>query len=262
MKNADVVLKFLTFLGLDFTEAQIYFDLVDKGGLTVLEISKESKLPRTTIYRIVDRLKGIGVIEEVLKFNKKVLYPVGTHKLEMLVKEQEDKVKFLKETLPQIQSLITYNTSISQPGTKVLMYKGVEGIKQMVWNTLKAKSEIVGYSFRSLSEIVGEDFAKKWEEEILIRRIKFRDIISDSYIESVKNVGMVISSFPNTYIQTKYLSKDIVDISYQSDIYDEVLSFYSWHENEVWGVEIYNEKIAKFQKQIFEVLWKEAKNFG
>ncbi|EKD96520.1 MAG: hypothetical protein ACD_24C00009G0001 [uncultured bacterium] len=43
------------------------------------------------------------------------------------------------------------------------------------------------------------------------------------------------------------------------DIYNDVLALYNWHKGEVFGVEIYNDKITAMQKQIFEVLWKMAK---
>lgn len=43
------------------------------------------------------------------------------------------------------------------------------------------------------------------------------------------------------------------------DIYNDVIGIYSWHEGEVFGVEIYNEKVATMHKQLFEIVWKIAK---
>ena len=36
------------------------------------------------------------------------------------------------------------------------------------------------------------------------------------------------------------------------------LLFYNWYEGEVFGVEIQNEKIAAFQKQLFNIVWQMA----
>ena len=56
----------------------------------------------------------------------------------------------------------------------------------------------------------------------------------------------------------RYLSPEVVDISVQMDIYNDTLAIYSWHEDEVFGVEIHNKKIADMQRQIFEALWNSA----
>src|SRR5690606_24790627 len=144
MQSLDVVIKFLSYLGLDFDESKVYLTLLDKGPMTVLQISRATKISRTNVYRIADKLKEGGFLEEKVD-SKKLLYPVGMHKLEMLVKEQENRAEFLRNILPDIATIIPAATSMSQPDTKVLFYRGVEGIKQMVWNTLQANNECVGY---------------------------------------------------------------------------------------------------------------------
>ncbi|MBI5452275.1 hypothetical protein HY945_02345 [Candidatus Gottesmanbacteria bacterium] len=42
------------------------------------------------------------------------------------------------------------------------------------------------------------------------------------------------------------------------DIYNEIVSIYHWHEGEIFGVEIYNEKVANMQRQLFEMVWRMA----
>ena len=56
-----------------------------------------------------------------------------------------------------------------------------------------------------------------------------------------------------------YLPQSILAIPHQTDIYNEVVSFYSWNEGEVWGTEIYNAKVANMQRQLFELAWEKAK---
>ncbi len=163
--------------------------------------------------------------------------------------------------MPEISKYLSATTSISQPGTKVLLYQGSEGIKQMAWNTLKAYRECVGYSFRYFPEIVGEEFAKKWQDEFSIRHLRFRDLVSDTYLASVKEYEKKISY--NEYnFKTRYIPPNILDITHQVDIYNDVVAYYGWYNEEPYGVEVYNTQISKMQKQIFEIIWNVAEEMS
>jgi hypothetical protein len=47
-------------------------------------------------------------------------------------------------------------------------------------------------------------------------------------------------------------------ITISQDIYDDVVAYLSWRDNEVFGIEIYNRNIANNQRHFFEKLWKQA----
>lgn len=261
MKNFDILLKFLSNLGISFEESQIYFTLVNQGPITVLEISRLTKISRTNVYRLVEHMAEKGLVEEQLKANKKLIVPAGPHKLELMVKEQESKADSLRKLMPELSEILATNESISQPGTKILMYRGSEGIKQMVWNTLKANKEVVGYTFRVLSEIVGKEFEELWRSEFIRKNLIFRDLISDAYTSSVveHNEG---DKYPRTNFQSKYIPPTVLNINHQCDIYNDVVSYYTWREDEIFGVEIYNKKIADTQKQLFNLAWEKAETLN
>ena len=43
------------------------------------------------------------------------------------------------------------------------------------------------------------------------------------------------------------------------DVYNNVVAYYHWQGDETFGVEIYNDRVAEFHKQMHNVLWKMAK---
>ena len=43
------------------------------------------------------------------------------------------------------------------------------------------------------------------------------------------------------------------------DVYNDVISYYYWEGDTTFGVEIYNERIAQFHKQMHDLTWKIAK---
>ena len=257
MKDIQTLIKFLSNLGLNFEQSKIYLTLMENGGQTILQVSRNSKISRTNVYRHTEELKKRGLVEEISKDDKKILLAVGADRLELLIKEEESKVEFLKKVLPELSKFLTTTSSVSQPGVRVTLYQGQDGLNQLFWNATKATKEIVGYSFKHHSEIMGGEFAKKWNDELSIKNLKFRDLVSDTYLASVKEHENKMNYHKYSFI-TRYVPSNILDISQQFLIYSDVILYYGHHEEEPYGIEIQNSKIAKMQKQIFEIIWNVA----
>ena len=54
------------------------------------------------------------------------------------------------------------------------------------------------------------------------------------------------------------MPEKIVKIHLNIEIYNDVVAYYYWQDDEIFGVEIYNERVAELQKQIHDVLWNMA----
>ena len=249
--------KFLQQLGLSPEEERIYSTLVELGSATVLAIARAASVNRTTTYRLLEKLKASGLVEEMVDEHKSIFRVSGSHMLEQAVRAKEAESKLLRDLLPSISPLISSVGQNQQPGTKVLFYRGSEGIKQMIWNVLKAKNEVVGYTYRSVWEITGLKFAHDWYREFKERQLHFKDIYSDAYLFG-KNPPEIIEHKEN--FASRYVPASLLDINHQEDIYNDVIGLYNWYEGEVFGVEIYNEKIAAMHKQLFEIVWKLGSN--
>ena len=118
---------------------------------------------------------------------------------------------------------------------------------------LKTKGEFCGYTFRAWEEIVGDKYVSEFYEKFLENGFSGREIYSQEYLKSRKALPYTGLQWKNW--QTRYLDPKIVNVAHQMDIYNDVVAIYNWHEGEIFGIEIYNTKIATMQKQIFEVLW-------
>lgn len=248
---------FLLKLGISNEETAIYLILSQRGILTPLEIARATSINRTKVYRLLERMKEKGLVEEIIDVFRKKAKAAGIEHLALLVKEQEEKAAFLTTQLPTISNLLRGNTSLSQPGTKVLFYRGKEGIRQQIWNTLRTKEEAVGYTYRPVAELIG-DYYYEWRNEWIKRKLFFRDIINPDYLLYKKGVTDSLTH-PADSFATRIIPPKILLINHQIDIYNEVVSYYNWYEGEIFGVEIYNQKIAIMQKQLFEIVWKLAK---
>lgn len=249
------ICQFLQNLGFSQSEANIYSVLIFFGKLTTLEISKAVNLPRTSVYRLVGSLKQKGVVEEIIDDHKSFFIPAEISKLENLIRKKEKEITEIKTLFPQMSALLSQNANHYDQNTKVLFYRGKEGMKQMLWNILKTEDLFRGYSYCTPVETTGPDFALEWALEFQSRGLLGRDFYSDLYLKSARDFPYP-KEISWKFWESKYISPKILGIDHQIDIYNDVLAFYTWHDREIFGVEIHNQKMANLQKQIFDVLWK------
>ncbi len=256
--------EFLKDLGFSSEERGIFIALTQLGTTTILELSRHTNISRTQIYRLVEELQKKGLVEEIIDEYRTLVKAINIDQLEFLVTEQQKKAEHLKKIFPQVQELILANVGQNQADTRIQFYRGERGIKQMGWNLLRAKNEILGYTYRKYQDIVGPDFYEQLFTELALKKIQFRDIYSDQYVQSVGNMHEQIKKqyqLPplfHSLNHSRYIPSNKLDIEYQTDIYNDVVAYYNWYEGEIFGVEIYNAKIARFHRQVFELIWQQS----
>jgi len=261
---AEKVRGLLGEIGLSGEEMVIYVVLLEKGVMSALEVSKVSGITRTQVYRLLERMKEKGVVEEIVDEHRTLSKAVSVDRLERLFREKVRLLGEVEKSLPQIREMLTGVMSMDQPETRVKFYRGKQGISQMVWNVLEAREEVVGYTFRSFEVAVGKKLQGEFYEEMKLNGLKMRDVYSEEYVNSFGGIDKFVALMPSIpdsirkQIVSRYVPPTILAVECQSDIYNDVVSFYNWYEGEVFGVEIYNPKVAKLQKQLFELVWAQA----
>lgn len=253
------VISFLNKLGLTKESSDIYLALLGKTAQTAGQLAAVTKIPKTTIYRRIEELIKLGLVEKKIEEYKKEYFASPADILRLLVIKKEQEARELTEEFPLISKMLITEAQNTDPETKVLYYRGKSGIQQMLWNALKTnKYGLVGYTYRTLTDIVGGDFAKQWNDEFVNRGFTARDLYSIEFIKSKKDPKKQEEGNWGAW-KSRYIDPKILDIKHQLDIYNDVVGIYNWHEGDVFGVEIYNAKVADMQRQIFEVLWKLGK---
>lgn len=257
-KKRQFIIKYLNKLGFDATEAALFLTLSENGPMTILQASRTAHIERTKLYRIAEGLSQRGLIEEQIDHRKRVLQAVDLHTIELLINEQELSSVFLKDYFSAFsRTLQTLSAKQSSP-TKVLFYRGKEGIKQMLWNELDTRD--IGYAmvYKIFEMFVGEKFFVKWVEEFQRRNIRYQElrteIFDQSFEESPKRLDFRIEG-----IDIRYLSSIQLPITHSMSIYNNVVAMYNWWEGEIFGVEIYNQQIADMQRIFFKTFWEKAK---
>lgn len=253
--DTDAIRQYFAKLGLEAEIADLYLALHAHGPQTISELSRSSKVERTRIYRLIDDLLASNLVEVESHYKRGIIKAAPIANLHILITQKEQEVKALHDELGLIEQVLARN-SLSSPATRVQFYHGREGIRQMLWNELRASGEILGYSNRIIEEAVGKKFTERWIDEFEARNLACRLVVDDNFVASWKaGLDAMVTNRRVTGMQYHYVPSDTFHLTHLCDIYDNVVAYYHWKDGEVFGVEIYNQEIVDTQRQFFEMLW-------
>lgn len=123
-------LKPLTDTGLTEHDARVYLTALSLGPTTILKISRESGVKRTTIYSVVESLKQKGLISIEPRGFKQVYVAEDPTKLESVL---ESRKQVLHGKLPELSAL--YNLHGGESVVKY--YEGLESVKNVYESMLR-----------------------------------------------------------------------------------------------------------------------------
>lgn len=250
-KQTDSIESILLKFGLEDSEAKIFQFLLKTGPCSISKISNELKIPRTSVYRAIEKLQVTLLVKEVISSNGKLYEAGDTKELDLIIKQREEELINLKSSLKDLSSISKKLQTPDIAKTKVLSYKGIEGLKQITWNSTKASKEVRIMELSTMSAFLDYGFSERARTEFLLNKV---------YVKELTNLEQLgdyteITQFVTDYWECRNIPKDLFEIKFEILIYNNVYVMYSYQENDIVGVEIYNQKLADMQKEIFDYLW-------
>lgn len=244
----DSLKKNLKTLGLTEEEINIYITALEQGSITVLELARRTKIPRTTVYLLIDSLTEKGLISLTAQGKKKLYVPASPEYLVKMARtkheELEKTVGSLTDELPQLQAL--FNLSHQKP--KIRYYEGVEEVKKIYEDTLTAEKIYVHCMSQSAILTMGE-YLEKYFVRVIRRMIHTKEMVSDTpedrkYQHEYSTSRNKIICLPKKYqTNTDYL------------IFGDTVAFVTYKNSVPVGVVISDPEIAHFERVRFEIIW-------
>lgn len=230
--------------------------MIASDVLNLTQISKSTGIPRSTVYRICDRLVKRKLAEVVIDHRGRKVRAVDSQTLDYLIQDKEKEFNTRKDALEELKRFLEI-TVRNLPMTQLRYYKGRDGMKQLIWNTLRAEKSIVGYSVYGRRDIVGQKFIEKYVVEFKRRNLVDKVLVNKQILPDAKRALREVHQQSTDHIRV--VNDTSFYISGDTYIYNNIYAVNFWDENEIIGVEIENPEIAKVQQSIFENLWKKAK---
>src|SRR3989338_1905125 len=166
----------LKAFGFDDKKAKIYLAGLELGPTTVLELSRRTRLPRTTLYPILEEMRR----QSYFKFGKQKRRSVYIAEAPAtLAKQIHAREKMFNETVVKLEAL----RGTVREGAGVMLYEGSEGFRQL-WQKI-FKSGVKEYRILTsgvgMLEFVHEPYlVKRIIAERVRRGIKSRQLLVDS----------------------------------------------------------------------------------
>lgn len=163
---ADNLIKSLQMYDLSSDESKMYLHLLRNGRMSVLQISKNLKIARTKIYRLIDKLASKGMIIERVEGYGRKFEAAPYEKLRDILETKESEVEMLQVSAPQLFNQLAALQMRADEELKVLHYQGVEGLKQVTWNSTKVQDPVFRiYEVGLMHDLVDKGFAEKCRKE-------------------------------------------------------------------------------------------------
>ncbi len=235
-------------IGFSDKEEKVYLALLELGKATVVEISKKARVERTNVYRILDKLLNIPLIQKLVIGKKTEWSALHPRYLKNYVQKQKMAVL---EIFPELEAI--YNLNEEKP--KLSYFEGNDRLAEMVLqivNETKRGGTILSFS------VPGATFSyfgnKKFSKAMALRvskQITSKIVIPDiSEVPSYK-LGM---DFKN-WREIKLVDREKYPFKSSFNIWNNKIAIMTV-KSQPMGVIIEDKDISDTLRSIFEVVWR------
>lgn len=256
MTTSVSISRFLNSLGFDTETRAIYTSLWNNGAQTISGLSRSSNVERTKIYRLLPKLQEAGLIEMDQEYAREIVRPVSPERLQELLSDRQEQLQTAQRSLP---ALIAQYADNQTDSSRVNVYRGTSGVKQLLWNETKAKSDILSVLQEPMQSTAGKAFFERWVAKCNEKGLKNRGVVGENFEQSRNrwyetHVNERLAHWDGRIIDARTFS-----IDHNVVIYDDTVAYFSWNPKNTFGVEIHDPTVAQTQRQFFELLWNIAK---
>lgn len=265
MNNNDLS-NIFSKIGISNKEASVYITLLKLGGAYPSKIAEETKINRSTVYKILLDLSIKGLVNEIERKNKIYYQVESPNKLLKFAKKQVDlangQLKNINKIMPDLDGI--HAMFLNKP--KIFYFEGLSGILSIYEDHITTTKKYKMLAFANATEL----------ENILPKQF-FAYYIKTKNKLKITTRGIITGSEKNnTFIERMYASynKDMIpktkivptgNFSFKGEltIYKENrISIVNLNKQHLTGIIIEDEAIFNMMTMLFELSWNGAENYN
>lgn len=240
------IVEKLILLGFSEREARVYLALLHVGPTTTSRLIRETSIPSSKIYDVLERLEDKGFATYIISRGKKEFSATAPGSITVLIKEKE---RLAQEVLPTLDAL--YREHREEAIGEV--HKGKQGIKAVFESILKERQEwlVLGGSGKGIRTL--PYYLPHFYDELYRNRIRTRILFVDT--PDTREQAAELQRYDT--ISTKFLPKSIRNLMVTFIFADYVFNIPITQTTEVkpFGLLIKSKEIAEGQRDYFNWLW-------
>lgn len=242
-------------LGLTKGEIKVYLALNKLGESTVGPIGSESKVSKSKIYDILEKLISKGLVGYIIKEGKKHFVTNDPKMISCFIAKKEDDLEAIKKEADSLISELLLQRQIGKPKKIAEIYEGFHG--------LKAIREELMTEFKSGDTLlvlgapkVANDRWEGWLLDFHRKRCKNNVGMRIIYNADAKDYGSVRTKMART--QVRYLPNHLVSPNW-IDIFPSAIML-GIVSPITLAIVIRNKELVESFRSYFDVMWKVSTN--
>jgi len=249
--------KTLSQAGLSEKEAAVYEALLSTGKVGMGKLVAKLPFKRANTYNLVADLMAKGLVVEGLERGRKVFAVENPGKLLELIGQQEEQLAQAKGSLETILPTLksAYALTLNKPGVR--FYEGLEGIKQVLDDTLinNASKRI-----DTFSDVAGyAKYLREWNANSYAPRRKRLNIVERVIIPDNPGALKYMENYTGSDVtRVAFIDHKTWPFATEVNIYDGKVSFVTFSEQAHIGVIVDNRAIFDTLSSIFSFAWSMA----
>lgn len=241
-------------LGLTKGEIKVYLALNKLSESTVGPIGKESKVSKSKIYDILDKLIEKGLVGYVVKSGTKYFLANDPHLiLEYIERKENELDKTKKEVVTEVLPQLMLQRASASKRRIAEIYEGFQGIKAVreeLMMDFKAGDNLLVLGAPKIANVKWEGWFLDFHRRRIKRKVKMKII----YNADAKEYGKVRKKMKLT--EVRYFSNKLVSPNW-IDIFPGAVLFVMILKNPIAFV-IRDTELANSFKSYFNIMWKNS----
>ena len=238
-------------------EVEIYLQSLKLGPSSIQEIAISLNMNRVTVHSAVEQLIKKGLLSETRKGKRRLILAEEPKALKQIVQTKLNKLKQMEGNLDYLMEILSKVQTEDAARPTVKFYKGVDGLKKMLEETLESTGEVLLFSYvQLLADAVDpdylEDYVKRRAEKGIETRLIFPKCpYGDRLNKKDKEYKITIRVLPDKYKWSAGFFS-----------WNNKVAFLSYTEGKRTVTVIESKDIAVFVRNIiFEIAWDSAKPY-
>ncbi len=224
--------------GLSEKEAKLYLLCLRTGETTANRLIELSKLPRGTAYDILEKLKGRGLINSILK--QKTTY-FSANDPEVLVKELEEKKTNVQRVIPKLRKL---SKTISKP-IEINVFEGLSGVRLILDEIINDSKEVIVVGNEQDARNVILHHPENFRHKRMENNVKIKNLLEDS---------KTARSLKNDKLSEVRFLKSLIDFKDVWILYNDT-TVHMVMNDPITTIKIVSEKLTNSQRILFNEIW-------